>query len=118
MPFRRPTFESKGGRLFRPIAAPVDNIVIRKVVRSGLPLDSDGFQFCVVPNQRPKIFRVDVAKSLQPGGYALRLAALKPLRQPIEQVVVRIEMSLRMSSRILLAFVRAREWPFEHIAKI
>src|SRR6266576_3932741 len=84
----------------------------------GLSLDGHGFEFRVVPNQRPKVFRIDLAKSLQPRGYTLDFSTLKASGQAIEQVVVRIEMALRMSPWILLALVRARKWSFEDIAKI
>ena len=50
----------------------------------GLSLDGHGHEFRVVPNQRPKVFRVDLAKSLQPRGYTLGFTTLKALGQAID----------------------------------
>ena len=50
----------------------------------GLSLDRHGLEFRVVPNQRPKVFRVDLAKSLQPCGYTLGFTTLKALGQAID----------------------------------
>ena len=83
-----------------------------------LLVDRHGFQLCVVPDKRPKILGVDVTEALQPIGDALRFAALKPLRDAIKQIVVRIELSLRMRPGILVALVSTRQRSFEHIAKV
>src|ERR1700682_5014365 len=85
---------------------------------SRLLLDRHGFEVRVKPNQRPKVFRVNLTKLLQPLSHTLGLAALEALRQAIEQIVIGMKMSLRMSAWILLVFAGARQWSFEDIAKI
>ena len=40
------------------------------------------------------------------------------MRKAIEQIVIRIEVSLRMRAGIFIAFVRAGQRTFKHIAKI
>src|SRR5258705_4019052 len=89
-----------------------------KVMPSRSLLDRHGFEVRIKPNQRPKVFRVNLIESLQPLSHALRLAALKTLRQAIEQIVICVEMSLRMRARVLLPFAGAGQWSFEDIAKI
>src|SRR5258706_9228545 len=110
--------ESKSGRLFRPIPEPIKNIVVRKIVPGGLSLNRYSFDVWVVPHQRPKIFGVNLSHSLQPRRHALRFAAPEPLCQAIEQVVIRVKVSLRMSARVLLAFACACQRSFEDISKI
>src|SRR6266404_7267406 len=106
--FGRTALKSKGGRFLCPIAAPIENVVVWKVMPGGLSLHRHGFEVRVVPNQRPEIFRINLVESLQPYGHALRLAALEALSQAIEQIVVGMKMPLRMSARILFAFACAR----------
>src|SRR5882724_603340 len=89
-----------------------------KVMPSRLLLDRHGFEVRVKPNQRPKVFRVNLIESLQPLSDTLRLAALKALRQAIEQIVICLEMSLRMRAWVLFSFAGAGQWSFEDIAKI
>src|SRR5438105_36984 len=100
MAFGWAAFESERRRVLRPIASPIEHVVIRKVVPRCLPLDGHSFQVRVVPNQRPEIFGVDLPKFLQPISHTLRLATVKALRDAIKQVVVSIEVSLRMGARI------------------
>src|SRR5436190_18974241 len=104
MSFGRATLESKCRRIFRPVAAPIKHIVIRKIVPRLLLLDGHCFQLRVVPNERPEILSVDLAESLQPFSNALCFATLKALSHAIEQVVIGIEMALRMCARIFIAF--------------
>src|ERR1051325_1189100 len=118
MAFRRTTLKSKSGGVFRPIAAPIKHVVIREIVPGLLFLYGYRFELRVVPNQRPEILSIDLAEPFQPFGHALRFAALKSLCHPVEQVVVRIEMSLRMRARIFVTLVRARQRAFEYVAKI
>jgi hypothetical protein len=92
--------------------------VIREVVPGLLLLDRDRFELRVIPNEGPEVLSIDLTEPFQPFGHALRFAALKSLRHSIKQVVVRIEMSLRMRARVFVALVRARQRAFEHVAKI
>src|SRR6266436_421570 len=92
--------------------------MVWKIVPRGLSLKRYGLEVGVVPNQRPKVFRVNLSELLQPSGHTLRLSALEALRQTIEQVVVRTEVSLWMSPRVLFAKACARQRTFEDIAEI
>src|SRR6185503_6338223 len=71
--FRRAALERKSGRLLRPSTAPVENIVVWKVVPRGLSLKWHWRELRVIPNQRPKVFRVNLIKPLQPLSDTLRL---------------------------------------------
>src|SRR6266705_3296911 len=118
MTLGRAALKRKSSCVLRPIAAPIENIVVGKVVPGRLSLDGRGLKVRVVPNQRPKIFRVNLIESFQPRSHTLRLGALEALRQAIEQIVIGMKMPLRMSAWILLALAGARQRSFEDIAKI
>src|SRR5437870_1041430 len=118
MAFRRTTLKGKGGRLLCPIAAPVEHVVIWKVMPGWLSLDRLGFEISVVPKQRPEVFGTNLTELLQPFSHTLGLATMKALSQAIEQVVVRIEMALRMSAWIFLTFACTRQRTFKDVTKI
>src|SRR6266567_2188494 len=118
MSFRRATFEGKRSRLFGPITAPVKDFVISEVMPRLLPLDWYRLHFWVVPDQRPEVFRIDLIETLEPVGDALRFAALKPLGQAIEQIIVRLKVPSRMRPLDLFATARAGQRTFKDVAKI
>src|SRR5438270_3582082 len=118
MSFGRSTFESERSSVFSPIAPPIKDVVISKVMRRFLPLDWNRLHVRVVPDERPEIFGVDLIETLKPLGDALRFAALKTLRQAIKQIVVGMKVSAGMRALDLFAFARASQRPFKDIAKI
>ena len=118
MAFGRAAFEGKGGGISRPVAPPIDHLMVREVVRCRLLLNWHRFQFRVVPYQRPEIFRIHLAELLQPCGHTLRFAILKSLGEAIHQIEVRIEVTTRMRAWIFVTFVRPRERAFEDVPEV
>src|SRR5437660_1680173 len=118
MSFRRTTLESERDRFTRPVAAPIEDVMIQEMMRRRLALNGHGFEFRVIPNQRPEILCVNLPELFEPLGHTLGRAALEALGHSVEQVVIRVEVSLRMRPRILCAFARASQWSLEDVAEI
>src|SRR5256714_14048876 len=118
MPFRRSTLEGERSRVFGPIAAPVKDLMISKVMPRLPPFDWYRLHVRVVPDERPEIFSVDLIETLKPVGDALCFAALKTLRQAIKQIVIGMKVSAGVRACDLFAFARASQRPFKDVAKI
>src|SRR5882757_10060571 len=118
MPLRRTALERNRRRLCVPAASPEDDIVVREVMPPLHLLYRRRLQLRIAPRQRPPLFLAGVPHALHPIGDALNLAIVVSRRQIVEQVVVRFEMTTRMTALIVIAHLRSRQWSRKHIAEI
>src|SRR5258706_11087419 len=115
MTFRGASFEreSRGG--LRPVASPINHLVVCKIMPRRLPVNRCGLEFRVVPDERPEIFGIELLAACKPVGYALRLSILKARSEAIEQIVIAIKPPVFMGSLVIFAFASARQRAFKNI---
>src|SRR5438034_9190566 len=109
VPFGRTTLESKRHCIPGPITAPVEDVVIRKVVPCCLAHDWHRFDTRVIPGERPEIVRIDLVKASEPVGHASGFSILKTLRQAIQSLLDSMNTAAGRCAVILFSLALTRE---------
>src|SRR5678815_3111853 len=107
------TLKCKGSCIGSPVAAPKEDVVIFEVIGGRLLLNRNGFQSRVEPDQRPVVLSIDLFEIPQPRGHTLSFRIVEPLREPIEQIVVGVEVTVWMRARILVPFAAPGQRSFK-----